>query len=557
LASNFDWRSLVDQLADVERAPQRTLRAQQTKLQQRTAAFASIKTQLETLRAKLTVLKDPKFYDQRTTTTSDSSQATATATTGTAIGTYNFVINSLATAAAMQGTSDIAKPLSATDDVSGLVLSQAGFAGGFKEGTITVNGKQITLAATDTLQAVFDRINTATGGAVSASYSSANDAITLTGAEPVVLGSATDTSNFLQAARLANNGGNSVTSTGRIGAVNLAATLSNSNLSTAISDGAGQGEFKINGVSIQFKATESMSTILTRINDSNAGVIAAYDPNQDRFTLTNRTTGDLGFALEEVTGNFLAATGLSGGTLARGKNLTYSVNGSADLVSTGNTITEASSGISGLKVTALGEGSVTVNVTSDQAGLQKALTEFVTEYNKAQSMISTNVASSTDPKGKVTSGVLAGDMDAVELSGRLRGLLTSTVAGMTGVIRRLEDLGFASNGKDDTLSVSNTDKLSNALTNNLNDIKRLFTDGTGSITATLDSYLERTIGENGTLTKHQATLGTQSSGIDTQVAEMERWVLVRRQQMIDSFVAMETAQQKINQQMAFLAQQFK
>ena len=33
-------------------------------------------------------------------------------------------------------------------------------------GTFTVNGKQITLATSDTLQAVFDKISTATGGAV-------------------------------------------------------------------------------------------------------------------------------------------------------------------------------------------------------------------------------------------------------------------------------------------------------------------------------------------------------------------------------------------------------
>ena len=55
--------------------------------------------------------------------------------------------------------------------------------------------------------------------------------------------------------------------------------------------------------------------------------MARYDSLNDQFTLTNNTTGDLGMALEDVTGNFLAATGLSGGALNRGQNLTYTVNG--------------------------------------------------------------------------------------------------------------------------------------------------------------------------------------------------------------------------------------
>ena len=67
--------------------------------------------------------------------------------------------------------------------------------------------------------------------------------------------------------------------------------------------------------------------VIKRINDSQAGVSASYDSANDRFLLTNKATGDLGMALEDVTGNFLAATGLSSGTLTRGNDLLYTVNG--------------------------------------------------------------------------------------------------------------------------------------------------------------------------------------------------------------------------------------
>ena len=51
-------------------------------------------------------------------------------------------------------------------------------------------------------------------------------------------------------------------------------------------------------------------------------------------------------------------------------------------------------------------------------------------------------------------------------------------------------------------------------------------------------------------------LTKQAAAIDTQVSDLERVVQSNRQRLIDSFVGMETAQAKINQQLQFLAQRF-
>jgi hypothetical protein len=90
----------------------------------------------------------------------------------------------------------------------------------------TVNGKQVTLATTDSLQQVFDKIATATSNTVTASYDSSvgqptSDKITLGSGSPIILGSATDTSNFLQVAQLFNNGTGSISSTSALGSVLL------------------------------------------------------------------------------------------------------------------------------------------------------------------------------------------------------------------------------------------------------------------------------------------------------------------------------------------------
>jgi len=52
--------------------------------------------------------------------------------------------------------------------------------------------------------------------------------------------------------------------------------------------------------------------------------------------------------VQDVTGNFAAATGLSASTLSHGKNLLYTVNAGDQLISQSNTINATSSGIPGL-----------------------------------------------------------------------------------------------------------------------------------------------------------------------------------------------------------------
>lgn len=557
LVSGLDWKTLVDQLADAERTPQTRLRIEQNTLGKQNTAYAAIQTQLEALKSRVAALSDSSLYDTRLTSSSDEKLATATAATGTTLGSYSFNITQLATAAKQVGTAGAGSSLSATNDVSGLVLGDAAFATAISAGTITVNGKQITIATTDTLQTVFDNIQVATGSEVTGSYNAATDTITLSSTNPIILGSATDSSNFLQVARLNNNGTGAVTSTSQLGVIKQSGALSDANFATAILDGgSGTGEFKINGVSISFATTDTVTGVIKRINDSAAGVTASYDTVNDRFVLANKTTGDIGIALEDVSGNFLAATGLSGGALTRGQNLLYTVDGSGQLISQSNTITEASSSITGLSVTALAVGTTSINVSSDTSTIKTAINDFLTEYNKVQSIIDTQTASTTDSKGKVTAGILANSGDAEDVATRLRRMVTGEVAGLTAVLNQLEDLGIISNGTDNSIKVDDETKLDNAIANNLTTVKNLFADPTNGLAARLTKFLDDTIGDDGSLVTRQANITKQSAAIDVQIADLERIVLANRDRMTQSFIAMETAQAQINQQLQYLQNQF-
>ena len=558
LATGFDWRALVEQISDVERTPQRGLLTEQNKLQQRNSAYTGIKTQLAVLQSRVDALKEPSFFEARLAAAGDATIASASAGAGAAQGSHAFNFVQLATTAQRLGSANVGAPLSATDDVSALTLSSAGFARAVTAGTFTVNGQQITIATSDTLQSVFARISTATSGAVAATYSAATDKISLSSGSEIVLGSATDTSNFLTLAKLHNHGDGSITSTGALGGIRSAGTLAGANFATAVSDGgSGAGAFKINGVSIAFSATgDSVKNVLDRINDSTAGVNASYDTVNDRFTLTNKATGDVGVALEDVTGNFLAATGLSGGTVARGKDLIYTIDGGGQLTSQSNTITEASSGLAGLSVTALKVGATTVDVSSDTSKFKTAITSFLSDYNKMQSLIDAQTASTTDTKGKVTAGVLAAENDVSDLASRLRATANASVSGLTGTLKSLNDLGIVSNGDDNSLKLEDEGRLAAALTDNLSSVKAIFADGTNGLAVKLGAYLERTVGDDGTLPARQTNLTKQAAAIDTQVRDMERVVQANRQRLLDSFVAMETAQANISNQLKYLQKTF-
>ena len=559
LASGFDWRSLIDQLADVERAPQRRLLLDQQSLQDRKTAYSSIATQLEVLRNRVTALTTDGLFGSRAAKSSDTDLATASVVTGTVPGAYAFHIDQLASSSIRQGTSNVGQTLAATSDVSGVILGDAAFPTLLKPGTFTVNGGQITVAATDTLDSVFQQISTASGGDVTASYDPTTDRISLTSASSseIVLGSATDTSNFLQATKLSNNGTSTVTSSTALGSVRTTVAMTSAQTTTAISDGgAGAGLFKINGVEISYADTDSITTVLKRINNSDAGVTASYDAANDRFLITNKVTGDIGIAMEDVTGNFLAATGLTSGSLVRGKDLLYTLDGGGQQSSHSNTITGDSSGVTGLSVTVLDEGDFTVSVSTDTEKIKKALTDFIEDYNRVQGLIDTNTASTTDAKGAVSAGTLAGENDAFGIASDLRRMVGATSGFLTGTLKRLESLGIESNGDNNNLKLADSAKLDEALANRLTEVESLFLNETDGLAIRLDDYLESLVGEGGKLEKKDDTLERQVAEIDRQLTEQESQVQASRSRLIEQFIAMEQAQLRINQQLQFLQQRF-
>ncbi len=555
LASGFDWRSLVNQLADIERAPQRRLLVEQDRLNSRKNAYNSIETGLGTLKNKITDLSSADLFDSRLGTSSNDEIATVTAEFGAPKGSYNIDILNLATSSVWTGASNVASGLNSSNDVSGLVLSDAAFYRPVTDGVFSVNGQRIDVSSSDTLQDIFDRINTQTGGDVTATYNSSTDKIELNSSNEIILGSANDTSNFLQLARLYNTGTGSVSSSSRVGSIVLNKSVDQSNLATPISDGgSGAGKFTINGVDITFDAsTDAITDILNRINDSSAGVSASFDSVSGKFMLTNKQTGDLGITMSDVTGNFLSATGISSSTLERGQNLKYTINGGGELQSFTNTIDQDSSGLNGISISAKKEGQVSVNIETDEAKIKSAINAFIDDYNSIQSLLSSQTEVITGEDGSVDAAALSGELEANQVASSLRNLANGQITGIDSTFDFLSKFGINSNGDDNKIAITDSSLLDDAIRNNLTGLKEFFTDENNGLASKFDQYLEATVGDEGSIIVKQENLGKQASNINSQIEGMERLVQANRETLISRFIAMESAQARANQQLQFLA----
>ncbi|MDC0065694.1 flagellar filament capping protein FliD, partial [Verrucomicrobia bacterium] len=157
----------------------------------------------------------------------------------------------------------------------------------------------------------------------------------------LVLGSSNDTSNFLVAARLNNNGTSSVTSSYKLGGISQASELSSANFNTTLVGNS--GSFRVNGETVTWSSSDSVGAILASITQAGAGVVAGYDGVSDRFLLSNNTTGDIGISLEDVQGNFLQATKLASEPInangAQSASTSVSVNNSAGYATGASSIT--------------------------------------------------------------------------------------------------------------------------------------------------------------------------------------------------------------------------
>ena len=415
------------------------------------------------------------------------------------------------------------------DDDGPAVITVSDTTGNFLETMNIVDGVRakigVEMPGTDlmSLTAVVTMINDAAMG-VTASVVNDSDGrpnlLQLTSAGNIQLGAGSDTSNFLAATHLLESpSGTTRTSVRNLGAIGTSTELENARFDTAI---VSTGSFKINGVEIQYDATtDSLNGIISRINESAAGVTATYDVYSDRLTIASDDTGSTAITFEDVTGNFMEAVGILDGagalvgTESLGANASYQIDGGAIQYASSNTVTAAVAGVT-LTLRETTTAAIEVRVQADIASARSQMQAFVDQYNSTATLIreSTKFVEDGD------SGALIGDSTLRYLQRQLRSLITGPAFGNTSDLNSLGDIGlsFGAVGTatgDTDLLIFNTTTFDDAVKDNAEGVARLLTffsasaslDGSSSGSLSGISGTPTSVADSGKYTLTSATNG--------------------------------------------------
>jgi flagellar hook-associated protein 2 len=248
----------------------------------------------------------------------------------------------------------------------------------------------------------------------------------------------------------------------------------------------------------------TLAGVRDAINAANGGVTATIvnDGTANRLVISSKETGEvngLKITVADDDGNSTDASGLSRlaydplASNGSGKNMSQlqaplnallNIDG-IDVVKASNSVSDAIEGVTINLLTTSNSQAVNLGVASDQAKIKESVTAFVDAYNKVMDTLKT--LTKYDEAGK-TSGKLLGDATARSITSQLKSVISKTVD-TGGTITSLTDIGVGFE-RDGKLALDST-KLTNAITNNFDDIAALFSTSARTTDAQV-SYLGST-----------------------------------------------------------------
>lgn len=363
-------------------------------------------------------------------------------------------------------------------------------------------------------------------------------------------------------------------------------------LTTHTSKGKMDEKFLIQG-------SESLNSVMSKVNNSKLGVTMFYDSYSDKVTMTRKETGvynesENGQEIEFTEGDFLTqvlgfqnVTPENSENYIEAKNATFTING---LETSRQSNTFSMNGVTfTLKKTT--DEPVTINVNNDNDKLYENIKSFVDKYNELVEKIEKKLSEpkyknylplTDDEKEKLSetqqekwenmakSGILRNDSILSGLVTQMRTAIYSAVNqdDLDSAMKSLSAIGITTTADFTTAKLEiNESKLKAAIEKDPNSIELLF-NGTGAtdgqkgviqrlydkVNATMDQLKERA--GNSYSVNNQFTIGRQLDDLDDRIERFEDRLADLETRYYSQFTAMEQAIQKANSQAAYLAQFF-
>ncbi len=187
-------------------------------------------------------------------------------------------------------------------------------------------------------------------------------------------------------------------------------------------------------------------------------------------------------------------------------------------------------------------------VAADKTTVQAAVQSFVNSYNDLAKAFSSLTTYNKDSGA----GGLSGDSSLLTIRARVKQILADPVNGAPGDFNSLAFLGIGTN-KDGTLSTDNT-KLTNALTNRLNDVATLFS-GSDGVSVKFDALLGDLVSSSGIFQTRENALNDQLRKLDDQQSALDVRIESFTKRYRAQFTALDTLVTQLNSTGSFLTQQ--
>lgn len=406
---------------------------------------------------------------------------------------------------------------------------------------------------------------------------------------------------------IVTGGANPSTSEVKVTQMASSATIVGSKISQSTSETVGaNGTVTITGASgsAEITITAGVSTvdsILKDINNSSktTGVKASFDKSAGVLYLSSVTTG----SSSEINitssggGNALAEVFNLNELSAKGNDAQYTVNGSSLIESSSNTVS-----INGVQVTLRGIGDATISAITDRSKVAENIKTFVEKYNEIVDLFSTTATTRRNRDYEPLTSEEKASMTEKEIelwekkarAGNLYkdGLLTGTLSSLRSALnlpldgssgdqlKLLSQIGikgksdYRENGK---LEIDEA-KLQDAINNNFDEVKRLFTQVSDTpadsvenankrrqelgfadriyeeLTIQLNNFTKK-IGSGTVESADESILGKQLKQLSDKESDWERKLKDIETRYYKRFSAMEQAIQKMNSQSSWLSSQ--
>lgn len=367
-------------------------------------------------------------------------------------------------------------------------------------------------------------------------------------------------------------------------------TLENLTFKNALTpDADGKLKLTINAIEFEFDKTEKLSSVISKINASDAGVNLSYSSINDQFTMTakNSGAGD-NIQISEASGNLMTSLGLTaatGAAFVEGVNAKLTVN-NKEIIRTSNNVD-----IDGVKIELkeLSDEAITVTTKADASALKDTIKTFVEDYNNMietmnklvkedydkgyppltdtqKDGMSEKEIESWETKAKV--GLLKGDKLIRGIANQMQTMIygSAVKGGISLFELGITSSGYAENGK---LKIDE-DKLTAAIETKGAAIQELFTTEKTGLAVQLNNIINtaaKTSGVKGTrgslieMAGYESTLSNTENSIydniqtiNKNITKFKATLKAEETRYWSKFTALETALQQLNTQSSILTQ---